>query len=249
MDLFAKDQRDQATCNQSVFSSVATRPIFFKQMEPIFLSAMDHLKRDTRARAQELKERSKLQPLTQSASRFWSQMKQLSSDDRLHEFTLLLEQHKHQRIVDENFAYAIPASERIDFLKPFIREKVVLSLECGKALWEYLLKFHCRCMIATDVQCSSRRFMVIHQMHSTDALEKYGYAEVLFLCWPSMELLASDSMKYFQGDTIIFIGDISISGWPFYVLLEHHWNLVKKMPISDYYGVYDGIYVYKRKKL
>jgi hypothetical protein len=177
-----------------------------------------------------------------------------------------------------NFSHAIVTEKAIEKIEDFLSHnkcKVLLEIGSGFGLWSALINLYIKkkenvvSVIATDkIKYSDHKlYYDVKQLDYESAIkecnEKYDETLVpcLFLCWPPRdENVASNSLKQFKGNYLIFIGEESgnVATPEFFNILEEEWDGVspsKGWEVNDdnyfniprWHGVGDSIIFYKRK--
>lgn len=136
----------------------------------------------------------------------------------------------------------------------------------------YTLSIGKRCtFICVDKRISANPWCGITQDNAKNAIKKYSDADILFLCWPPLDTnedleensmssdcllpFTSSSLSSSSADTsktsrikcVIYIGEPA--GWctgdaKFHQCLKEHWHLLNKIPIPNWAGIHDSVYVY-----
>ena len=71
----------------------------------------------------------------------------------------------------------------------------------------------------------------------------------LFLCWPPMDEMAEECLKYWKGSTLIYIGEGNggcTATDEFHEELERSFELIKTIDIPQWPGMHDYLGVYRR---
>lgn len=169
----------------------------------------------------------------------------------------------------KHIAYSVPTDAALQAIKNFSAGKVI-EIGAGSGFWA-----HCLEQIGVDVfACDKLKFgkknvNAIEDVNEssnafwTDVIEG-DQAEIsnhpehtLFLCWPEPNIsLASDCLKLYEGEYLIFVGihpSTSVPGYfrtgdkLFFEMLECEWQLVEQISLPTRTAMTDGLYVYKRK--
>lgn len=73
----------------------------------------------------------------------------------------------------------------------------------------------------------------------------------LFLSWPPMSSMAYESLLYFKGDTVAYIGEGSggcTADDSFHSLLDEEWSQIEHVAIPQYDGIHDTLNIYRRDR-
>lgn len=155
----------------------------------------------------------------------------------------------------KKYAWAVPTGEAIDLIASHSPHGVV-EIGAGTGYWCWLLK-----QKGVKVRPYDRQPLRNHYIRGCwlpiskgthRALLRFS-SETLLLCWPEyLAEQASSSVKYFQGDTLAYVGE----GWSgctgdneFFELVEGEgteWYEVDKLDIPNYPGIHDSLHIYKR---
>jgi len=142
------------------------------------------------------------------------------------------------------FSWAIPDKKTIDDIKTFVDGDSVLEIGAGNGLWYYLLKKLGVNIHATDIYNDN-----VEVLTNIEALEKYE-TNVLFMCWPPYsDSMAYESLKKFNGNKLIYIGEGEggfTGDYYFHEELEE-WKFEKMISIKMWYGINDSVFLYVRK--
>jgi len=135
------------------------------------------------------------------------------------------------------------------------RDVNILEVCAGLGLWAALIRVAGGNIKATDPFTShgtSRKntFINVEPIDADTAVKKYRDAKVLFLCWPGHnESYAADALEKFKGNKVVFIGEDRkgcTADKKFYDLLKKFWKLKMYMPLEQWPGVNDKLFLYDR---
>jgi len=192
---------------------------------------------------------------------------------------------KYNKIKDyykNHFSYALVTEEAITKIKHFLfhnRCKVILEIGSGFGLWSALINLSINYnkkekivnVIATDKIKYPDEYLYynVKKLDYIYAIEEYSdINSCLFLCWPPYNSqVASESLKQFKGNYLIFIGEFTditneymnanVASREFFEILNKEWegvspnnwqpNTENYFGIPNWYGIGDSIYFYQRK--
>jgi len=83
-----------------------------------------------------------------------------------------------------------------------------------------------------------------------DILKTYSPEWNLFLCWPPMTDMAAYALGYHRGEYIVYVGEDSggcSANSMFWRLLRRLYDHVESVAIPQWWGLHDGLDVYKKK--
>lgn len=149
------------------------------------------------------------------------------------------------------YSFAVPDPKALAIIKSY---GPIVEMGAGTGYWARLLKNIGTNIIAYDRGESqygfSKNYFPIKK-GTPENLLKIKKRNLL-LIWPCYATsFAFDSLKSFQGEYFIYIGE-SHGGCTgdddFFELLEAEWELVRTHDIPVWYAIHDSLYVYQRKK-
>jgi len=139
--------------------------------------------------------------------------------------------------------------------------KPIIEMGAGKGYWasllnEYGVKIECfdKYVVAKNKSTDQQEAFYKIKVGSYEKLKKNKYEYyALLLCWPPYgEPFAFNCLRTYQGDTVIYIGEDAggCTGCnKFHDELDKWWELVETVSIPCYTGIYDQLYIYKRKQV
>lgn len=161
---------------------------------------------------------------------------------------------QEQKIVFDlisKYAWAIPNDEAIKEISKF---GAIIEIGAGNGYWASLIKkTGCR-IIAYDNKST-------HQLPNNKKWYEVldgSYEKIksfpnhtLFLCWlPYENDLAINCLKTYKGDYLLYVGEElegSLYYEDFFNEIFENWTLTKTIDIPSFGGVYDSLFIYKRK--
>jgi hypothetical protein len=183
-----------------------------------------------------------------------------------------------------HFSYALVTEEAITKIKHFLfrnKCKVLLEIGSGFGLWSALINLSINYnkkkdekivnVIATDKIKYPDEYLYynVKKRDYIYAIEEYSdINSCLFLCWPPYNSpVASESLKQFKGNYLIFIGEFTditneymnanVATREFFEILDKEWegvspknwqpNTENYFGIPNWYDIEDSIYFYQRK--
>lgn len=157
------------------------------------------------------------------------------------------------RYFQKNYSWAIPCKEAIECIYNFSEKEKILEIGAGLGLWAQLLKLRGVNIIATDnfmshTDKNKERYCYIEDIDANGAIEKYD-VKILLIIWPPMTNMATEAVKRFNGNKIIYIGEKKggcTGNSSFFDLLQKEWKLVSNIDIPNWYTTNDSIYLYSK---
>lgn len=153
----------------------------------------------------------------------------------------------NQDIIRCWFGHAIPTNKAIDKIKHFIEHDHCLEIGAGRGLWAFLIGNN---IVTTDKFIPDYSYCPIIKMDADSAINHYSYCNVLLIIWPPCDNTASNSIKIFKGNKVIYIGEDKngcTGDILFFDILEDCYNLVDTLDIPNIYNHNDKIYFYVKK--
>lgn len=75
-------------------------------------------------------------------------------------------------------------------------------------------------------------------------------SHALMLCWPPYgEPMAMDALRGYRGQHVIYIGELGggcTADDAFHSELATKWHFVEELPIPQWWGIHDSVYIYRR---
>ena len=177
--------------------------------------------------------------------------------------TDVIQEYYKRDYFTKNYGWSIPDKKSLQKVKRFIGSDQVLEIGSGYGLWAKLMKDMGINVIATDALSDpeqkkyrplDKTFTEIENLTHSDAINKYGSANVLMLSWPPyLCSMAAQSIKNFKGNKLIFIGEGSggcTADDDFFKELDNNWQEVeqiKEFLAKRWVGIYDTLTLWKRK--
>lgn len=145
------------------------------------------------------------------------------------------------------YSFAIPNEQALEVLK---QHAPIIEIGSGSGYWAFLLRQKGVDVLAVDNMSETfeKRWLsdIVVKDGTTFLKSNNGCANrTLLLCWPRD---ADNIIEAFQGDTIIWIGEIGGSTWYFQDDALEEWEMKQEVMIPTWPGVHDTMNVYKRKK-
>lgn len=172
-----------------------------------------------------------------------------------------IQEHFKRDYFTQNYGWSIPDKQSLQKIKRFVGSDQVLEIGSGYGLWAKLMKEIGINVIATDVLSDLEQkeyrpldkfFTEVEDMPHSQAINKYGSANVLMLSWPPyLCSMATQSIKDFKGHKLIFIGEgrggcTADDG--FFQELENNWQKVERVDeMRRWDDIYDSLTLWKRK--
>lgn len=163
----------------------------------------------------------------------------------------------------EMLAWSVPSQNIVVALSSYLHGKTVMSIGCGRGLWEFLLMRQRIHVIPIDIEMPRPlRFLPelnpiyceFVQMSHTEAIQRYNVDDVLFLNWsPYLSPMAFESLKSKNWLCVIYIGEDKggcTADDNFHDYLEERYDLVSDSKIPElphWWSIHDFISVYELK--
>ncbi len=173
--------------------------------------------------------------------------------------------HRLQQLKDAlcyRYSYALPSPELLGVLAA---NAPLVEMGAGRGYWASLLKAGGVDIIAYD-ECPAAQGEAIVDNQYLSSAHAYAYTDILpgepkdlirhpdralFLCWPPINNMAEDCLKWFQGDTLIYLGTGS-QGMDapdrFFEKLVRRWTPEASFPVEpSAWDVDEKMIVYRRQ--
>ena len=163
--------------------------------------------------------------------------------------------HQQRDLFTGNVSWAIPSKGILDVIKRVVGHEFVIEAAAGSGIWSLLMGLSGIVVHSTDIQ---RTGSYLNSCYISKSLgrfpvcqEEFPYCDVLFLSWPSYgKSWATDIVKTFTGNTIIFIGegrDGCTGDDSLFDEFEANWNETECHSMENWNFIYDFLSVYRRK--
>jgi hypothetical protein len=165
-----------------------------------------------------------------------------------------------------HFSYAIVTTEAIEKIKEFLIDnncKVLLEIGSGFGLWASLINLYINIKIKKNVKVIATdkvkypdeylyyKISKVDYIYAIPDKEEKDLNTCLFLCWPPPNSdVAFRSLKQFQGNYLIFIGEEKggiVANDEFFDALEKEWAKKSYAEIPRWFGNEDFLIFYERK--
>ncbi len=155
------------------------------------------------------------------------------------------------------FGFAIP---NVGALEVIARHAPILEVGCGTGYWAYELQKLGVSVVATDPHLVSQEVHPIYkfwkswlaridQMDGVEAVKTFR-GRTLLIVWPSLgQSWCTETLKAYDGQTVIYVGEFGdcCGEEVFFELLQEKFEEVQFVKIPRWYGIYDSMWVFKRK--
>lgn len=152
----------------------------------------------------------------------------------------------------EKYAWAIPNNETIDIIKKY---SPIVEIGAGTGYWAYMMDQVRIDIVAYDKEpykngyCEGKWLEV--KKGGSEKVKDHP-KRALFLCWPPYEdPMAHEAIRFYKGDTIIYIGESSrgcTGDDKFHEELYKYWEEIEEYRIPQWLGLHDRLFIYKRRK-
>lgn len=157
------------------------------------------------------------------------------------------------------YAWAVPNEE---VLQEIAQYSPLIEIGAGTGYWSRLLEDRGADIVAFDTKpptplpdgtsnnryCKPFTYFEV-RLGGHEQVSKFP-TRTLFLCWPVMDNMSSLALSTYQGKYVLYIGEGNggcTGNDNFHMQLRHHWVETKYVPIPQWSGIYDRLYVYRRK--
>jgi hypothetical protein len=146
----------------------------------------------------------------------------------------------------QRYAWAVTSPEAIDAI---VQYSPIVEIGAGTGYWAWLLRRAGADIMCYDKNKRSKCFVDV-QEGGPEAVILHP-EKTLFLCWPPyIDPMAYSALHNYKGATLIYVGE-GYGGCTgsdaFHKLLETDWMIVKEVPIPQWPGIHDQMYVFRRK--
>ena len=172
----------------------------------------------------------------------------------------LMEETYKRHYFTDKYGWSVPTQEAIDKIKEFVSGDKVIEIGSGYGMWAKLMKDSGISIYATDALSSpsaktyrprDESFTEVEDLEAVEAILKYSGVNVLMLSWPPYDQpMATNAIKVFKGNKLIFIGEDSggcTADSEFFEILDKGWNKAGKVDIPRWEGIYDSLTFWTRK--
>ena len=175
--------------------------------------------------------------------------------------------------IDLYKSWALPPTvEQLQHISNIFKDLKILEIGAGKGLWAALLRSVGSDIIATDPSENTAPVMTfdtvtsndspqnihstytdIERLNCSEALIKYGnISDCLFVCW-GVGYPTSEEFSHFKGNYVMTIGEegeeygCTSTGCLETLGDNPDWDLLERINIPQWYGLYDTLAIYQRK--
>ena len=171
----------------------------------------------------------------------------------------ILQRENLRNFFIEEYSLAIPTRPIIDLIYDATIGKKIVEINAHKGLWSRLLKMRGCNIIPTDYfesygYIQDTTFIPIENTTSVNAVQIHTDCDVLMTIWPSSDNDdVVNAVKEFNGSMVIYIGVCNGARYAndnFFEELYKNWEeyyLQTNNFVLSWYGLYDGLSIYKRK--
>ena len=179
-------------------------------------------------------------------------------NEYLDEFVRVHQQLDWPKHLDERpnlvqlYSWAVPTDAALDMVA---RYAPLVEMGAGGGYWAHLLRERGVDVIAYDRERPhDENYFARHQWTRIEPGTPRSLRDhpdrSLFLCWPpNASAMATNCLKQWQGEHLVHVGEwkISTGSAGFYNRLEAGFELVDKLSIPQWEGMYDMLTVWRRK--
>ena len=147
------------------------------------------------------------------------------------------------------YSWSTPDSNIIKEIVDFVGDMKILEIAAGIGFWSYLFKAYGLNIISTGIKNGFHNkehywikdWIEVENLTYEEAFKKYNDAEVLFLCWGTMDF----NIDNFKGKYVILVAEYD--GATFYIKNNNKkYKLLKEIEISHTCGIRDYLFIYKK---
>jgi hypothetical protein len=148
------------------------------------------------------------------------------------------------------YAWAIPNYEAISTI---VKHSPVIEIGAGSGYWASLVKILGGDVIAFDNRSPNFKFKCeFFPVEKGDERAVVDHSDrALMLCWPPYSTpMAYKCLKKYKGQTLIYIGEGEggcTADIKLFELLGREWEEEEYVKIPQWWGLHDGMTIYKRK--
>ncbi|RLF85284.1 hypothetical protein DRN34_04680 [Thermococci archaeon] len=154
----------------------------------------------------------------------------------------------------KRYSWAIPSNEALNIISKY---SGIVEMGAGTGYWSRLLQDMGVSILPFDQHVGEdntyghRRSWTTVYRGGDEILSKFSPSVNLFMCWPPYDTpMAYDCLMSFRGKYLIYVGEgyYGCTGDDrFHCELEERWDGVLYQDIPQWYGLNDGLYIYKRR--
>lgn len=192
--------------------------------------------------------------------KYFSEKHKMSSErvfEILKNDKLLADSFKRDYFTKE-YGWSVPSKEAIQKIKEFVGQDKVIEIGSGHGMWAKLMIDNGITVAATDsfshragFVSQKKPFTEVEDLEAIAALKKYGAYNVLMLSWPPCgDKMASNSLKTFNGNKSIFIGEGKggcTGDDEFFDILSDNWKQIELVAIPRWFAIHDYLSLFVRK--
>jgi len=167
-----------------------------------------------------------------------------------------LDHYRHRERMVKQYAWAIPNQIALDTIAKY---GSVVDIGAGLGYWAYCLQQMGVDVVAYDLIIKGENHYTegkpwTEVLEGAPEVASYYPQRTLFLCWPPYEdPMATDCLKFYEGNTVIYVGEGSsgcTGDYEFHHRLNHFYAEVEGeeyVHIPQWDGIHDYLSVWKRK--
>lgn len=156
----------------------------------------------------------------------------------------------------QKYSWAVPNDEALQTIAKY---EPIVEIGAGTGYWASILKDQLNVTIQAFDQSPPALGLVKNKYHVNTSQftevrvggpevvrQHYGYA--LMLSWPPYNQdFASECLKLFEGDTLIFIGEVNgCCGTDNFFEQLSNWKISERVQIPQWPGIHDELIIYRR---
>ncbi len=164
------------------------------------------------------------------------------------------EAFKERGRLTRHYSWAVPTEEALQTITDL---SPIVEVGAGTGYWGRLLAERGAHILCLDAYLGEEN----HYKHKTTfgnvfrgderVLNHMAPRTNLLLCWPPFrDPMAANAVKLFRGRYLVYVGesdDGCTGDKEFHQLVYKNWTLVTEVSIPRWWGIYDSLYVYKRR--
>lgn len=166
----------------------------------------------------------------------------------------MMDMIRARRSLCRQYSFAIPTAEAVEAI---VSLSPVVEIGAGSGYWAMLVTQCGGDIVAYDKKPGKGNKYAFTHTHAEilrgdeNVLGSIDKRFSLFLCWPNYNNdFAYNCLRKFKGDALAYAGETMggcTANDKFFELLDQEWELAKHVPLPQWFGINDSLFLYKRK--